>query len=310
MSADDAAAALKLARKKQTDGDDAGAMKMAQKSLRILESDEAQKLVDHIRKFGDDSEMAATARRIIEAADLYAVLQLAYDATPEDVKKAYHRTSKMVHPDKNKSRLSDDAFKRVGEAFKTLSDPRQKQVYDLKRSEHGRRPHAAPQTAHAAPRTAHAAPQARTHAHAQAGPQSSAWHQHAHHQSGGGNVCQSCILGGAAELPRLRRENDALLKKAQTLQQQVHQAVAQLKQQQRDALAAQRRLQTELGEVEKRRGKTEAQMHDLCCQLVQKEKSHAQELQSLRKTRTSTSGTAWKNRSRLESEEWSVESII
>ena len=106
MSADDhAAAALKLARKKQAGGDDAGAMKMAQKSLRILESDEAQKLVDHIRKFGDDSEMAATARRIIEAADLYAVLQLAHDATPDDVKKAYHRTSKIVHPDKNKSRL-------------------------------------------------------------------------------------------------------------------------------------------------------------------------------------------------------------
>ena len=32
-----AAAALKLARKKQAGGDDAGAMKMAQKSLRILE---------------------------------------------------------------------------------------------------------------------------------------------------------------------------------------------------------------------------------------------------------------------------------
>ena len=256
MSADDAAAALKLARKKQADGDDAGAMKMAQKSLRILESDEAQKLVDHIRKFGDASEMAATARRIIEAADLYAVLQLAYDATPEDVKKAYHRTSKIVHPDKNKSRLSDDAFKRVGEAFNTLSDPRQKQVYDLKRSDHGRRPRAAPQTAHAAPRTAHAAPQAHAHAHAQAGPQTSAWHQHAHHQSGSGHVPEM----GAAELPRLRRENDALLRKAQTLQQQVQQAVAQLKQQQRDAATAQRRLQAELEEAEKRRSKTEAHL--------------------------------------------------
>ena len=120
MSAEDAAEALKLARKKQAAGDDAGAMKMAQKSLRIYASDEAQKLVDHIRKFGDDSEMAATARRIIEAADLYAVLQLAHDATPDDVKKAYHRTSKIVHPDKNRSRLSDEAFKRVGEAFNTL----------------------------------------------------------------------------------------------------------------------------------------------------------------------------------------------
>jgi len=55
-------------------------------------SDEAQKLVDHISKFGDASELAATARRIIEAADLYAGLQLAHDAespppplSPEDV---------------------------------------------------------------------------------------------------------------------------------------------------------------------------------------------------------------------------------
>lgn len=129
-SAEDAAEALKLARKKQAAGDDAGAMKMAQKSLRICASDEAQKLVDHIRKFGDDSEMAATARRIIEAADLYDVLQLTHDATPDDIKKAYHRTCKVVHPDKNRSRLSDEAFKRVGEAFTTLSDPWQKQVYD------------------------------------------------------------------------------------------------------------------------------------------------------------------------------------
>ena len=129
-SAEDAAEALKLARKKQAAGDDVGAMKMAQKSLRICASDEAQKLVDHIHKFGDDSEMAVIARRIMEAADLYGVLQLAYDATTGDIKKAYHRTCKIVHPDKNRSRLSEDAFKRVSEAFKTLSDPRQKQVYD------------------------------------------------------------------------------------------------------------------------------------------------------------------------------------
>ena len=222
MSAEDAAEALKLARKKQAAGDDAGAMKMAQKSLRIYASDEAQKLVDHIRKFGDDSEMAATARRIIEAADLYAVLQLAHDATPDDVKKAYHRTSKIVHPDKNRSRLSDEAFKRVGEAFNTLSDPRQKQVYDAKWFDHGRRPRAAPQTAHAAPRTAHAhaGPQAHghaQHAHAHAGQQSSAKQQHAQRQGGGGPAPET----EAAELRRLRREHDALHRKAQTLQQQV-----------------------------------------------------------------------------------------
>ena len=124
--------ALKEAREKHTDGDDAGALSMAEKSLQICPSEEAQELVDHIRKFGDASELAAAARRVVEAKDLYDVLQLVpVDVTPEDVKRAYYKASKMVHPDKNKSRLSDDAFKRVGEAYHTLSDPGQKQVYDL-----------------------------------------------------------------------------------------------------------------------------------------------------------------------------------
>jgi curved DNA-binding protein CbpA len=84
-----------------------------------------------VMSIGSHSQMAQNARRIVEAKDLYDVLQLGHDVTPEDIKKAYHRTSKMVHPDKNKARQSDEAFKRVGEAFRTLSDPGQKQVYDL-----------------------------------------------------------------------------------------------------------------------------------------------------------------------------------
>jgi hypothetical protein len=104
-------------------------LQLAGKSLQ-MGSDDAQRFVNHLLKFGWHSEMARTARRIVEAKDLYDVLQLGHGVTPVDVKKAYHRTSKMVHPDKNKARQSDEAFKRVGEAFHTLSDPGQKQVYD------------------------------------------------------------------------------------------------------------------------------------------------------------------------------------
>ena len=130
MSKEKAEEALKQARERHIEGDDAGALKLAEKSLQ-MGSDNAQRLVDHILRFGWHSEMAQTARRIVEAKDLYAVLQLGHDVTPEAVKKAYHRTSKLVHPDRNKARLSDEAFKRVGEAFHTLNDPGQKQVYDL-----------------------------------------------------------------------------------------------------------------------------------------------------------------------------------
>jgi hypothetical protein len=107
MSAEDAKAALNLAEKKWEARDEAGAIKMAEKSLRINQTDAAQKLIDHIRKFGEGSEMAANARRVMEAADLYAVLQVEHDAPTADIKKAYHRISKLVHPDKNKARQSE-----------------------------------------------------------------------------------------------------------------------------------------------------------------------------------------------------------
>ena len=44
--------ALNVARTRHEQGDDAGALKMAEKSLRIRPTDAAQKLTDHIRKFG------------------------------------------------------------------------------------------------------------------------------------------------------------------------------------------------------------------------------------------------------------------
>ena len=57
-----------------------------------------------------------------------------------------------------------------------------------------------------------------------------------------------------------RREHEALHKKAQSLQQQVQHAESRLKQQQRDASAAQRRLLAELDEVSRSRSKTEANL--------------------------------------------------
>ena len=57
-----------------------------------------------------------------------------------------------------------------------------------------------------------------------------------------------------------RREHEALHKKAQSLQQQVQHAESRLKQQQRDASAAQRRLLAELDDMSRSRSMTEANM--------------------------------------------------
>ena len=64
--------------------------------------------------------------------DYYAVLGVARDATPEEIKRAYRRLAVQLHPDKNPGDTSAEArFKEVTQAYEVLSDPQKRQVVDL-----------------------------------------------------------------------------------------------------------------------------------------------------------------------------------
>ena len=91
-----------------------------------------------------------------------------------------------------------------------------------------------------------------------------------------------------------RREHEALHKKAQSLQQQVQHAESRLKQQQRDASAAQGRLLAELDDMSRSRSQQLAAARGVAAelhgQLEQKKESHARELRSLREELKELSG--------------------
>ncbi|WP_084077387.1 DnaJ C-terminal domain-containing protein [Demequina sp. NBRC 110057] len=67
--------------------------------------------------------------------DFYSTLGVSKDASQEDVKKAYRRLARDLHPDRNPGDASaEQRFKDVGEAYGVLSDKEQRQQYDAIRA--------------------------------------------------------------------------------------------------------------------------------------------------------------------------------
>ncbi|MCS4484825.1 DnaJ domain-containing protein [Gleimia sp. 6138-11-ORH1] len=63
--------------------------------------------------------------------DFYKVLGVSKDADEATIKKAYRKLARNNHPDKNPGdKKAEERFKAVGEAYKVLSDPKQRQEYD------------------------------------------------------------------------------------------------------------------------------------------------------------------------------------
>lgn len=63
--------------------------------------------------------------------DFYAVLGVSKDASAAEIKKAYRKLARTLHPDANQGdAAAENRFKEVGEAYAVLSDPDKREQYD------------------------------------------------------------------------------------------------------------------------------------------------------------------------------------
>lgn len=65
------------------------------------------------------------------APELYVVLGVERDAGVDDIKRAYRRLARQLHPDVNPSSEAAERFKEVTLAYDVLSDAKRRRLYDV-----------------------------------------------------------------------------------------------------------------------------------------------------------------------------------
>jgi molecular chaperone DnaJ len=64
------------------------------------------------------------------STDYYQILDVSKDASESDIKKAFYRKARELHPDVNKAPDAEDRFKELNEAYDVLSDSNKRAQYD------------------------------------------------------------------------------------------------------------------------------------------------------------------------------------
>ncbi len=66
----------------------------------------------------------------MEFKDYYKIMEVARDATQDEIKRSYRKLARKYHPDVSKEADAEVRFKELGEAYEALKDPEKRAAYD------------------------------------------------------------------------------------------------------------------------------------------------------------------------------------
>lgn len=91
--------------------------------------DEEEKKSGAMRGGGDKNHYTSSKR--VKSTAFYDILGVKSDSTPSEIRSAYRKTARKVHPDKNPDDPdAEKKFRELSAAYQTLSDPSKRKQYD------------------------------------------------------------------------------------------------------------------------------------------------------------------------------------
>ncbi|XP_044727884.1 dnaJ-like protein 60 isoform X2 [Chrysoperla carnea] len=87
-----------------------------------------------MKRFQIYSQAPTTVSDTLKAKCYYDILEIPIDSTAKDIRTAYIKLSKKLHPDRNKTKDTSREFVQLNEAYQTLSDPIKRREYDFGRT--------------------------------------------------------------------------------------------------------------------------------------------------------------------------------
>lgn len=90
----------------------------------------ARKSLTHTKTPAFNSEDEQVIKKIMQKSNFYEILEVDKSASQEQIKKAYQKLARKVHPDKNQAPAATQAFTRLQKAYECLTDENRKAHYD------------------------------------------------------------------------------------------------------------------------------------------------------------------------------------